>query len=271
MQPIDLSEHNVVPFKDIAENIRGLRIIFVNVFGITAPDGSWTLVDAGLPMSADRIRHWVQQQFGKPPVAIVLTHGHFDHTGVVEALAREWHIPVFAHPLEAPFLTGRQQYPPPDPLAGGGIMPLFSPTFPRGPINISGHLELLRSDGGIPTLPEWQVIHTPGHTVGHISLFRESDRALLVGDAFCTCDQNSFLKVAVQEPELTGPPAYFTPDWATARDSVRVLSGLRPNILAPGHGLPMRGPEIPQKLEQLALDFDRIAVPEHLRKKEPAA
>ena len=271
MQHIELSDQNVVPLTQVAENVKGLRILFVNVYGITSPDGSWTLIDAGLPLSTSRIRHWAQTHFSAPPKAIVLTHGHFDHVGAVKELAEEWDLAVYAHPLEAPFLTGKQQYPPPDPTVGGGIMSVMSPTYPRGPIDISHRLELLPGDDSVPTMPGWKVIHTPGHTVGHVSFFRESDRTLLVGDAFCTADQQSFLKIAVQKPELNGPPAYFTPDWDSARESVRKLATLQPATLAPGHGLPMRGAEIPEKLELLARDFDRIARPKSQKSTEPAA
>lgn len=42
---------------------------------------------------------------------MILTHGHFDHVGSIEALLERWPVPMFAHPLEFPFLTGREAYP----------------------------------------------------------------------------------------------------------------------------------------------------------------
>jgi hypothetical protein len=86
---------------------------------------------------------------------------------------------------------------------------------------------------------------------------------LLPADTFCTTKQESFLAVAKQKPELHGPPAYYTSDWDAARASVRLLAGLRPKTIAPAHGLPMCGDEVPGQLQRLADDFDRFALPEH--------
>jgi glyoxylase-like metal-dependent hydrolase (beta-lactamase superfamily II) len=265
METIQIPEYDEVPLDRIADGISGLRILFVNVFGITSETGGWVLIDTGLPMSAGRIRKWVRKEYGTPPNCIVQTHGHFDHTGALEELSDEWKVPVYAHRDEFPFLTGKSQYPPPDPGVGGGLMSVMSPLYPRGPVDIPNRLQPLEYDGDIPELPGWKWIHTPGHTVGHVSLFREKDRALLVGDAFCTANQASFLSVAQQKPELTGPPPYYTPDWDQARESVRKLAALRPMVLAPGHGLPMAGEDVEHRLELLAQDFDRIARPEKYR------
>jgi hypothetical protein len=62
-----------------------------------------------------------------------------------------------------------------------------------------------------------------------------------------------------------GPPAYFTPDWASARRSVERLAALRPAMAATGHGPPMGGQELNDGLEKLVREFERIAVPERGR------
>jgi glyoxylase-like metal-dependent hydrolase (beta-lactamase superfamily II) len=136
-----------------------------------------------------------------------------------------------------------------------------SSLYPRGPVDIGGRARPLSPDGGIPELPGWEWVHTPGHTIGHVSLFRESDETLVVGDAFCTTRQESFLAVARQRPELHGPPAYFTTDWDAARESVRRLAALEPQVVAPSHGRPMQGPELMHALGELAARFDQVARP----------
>ena len=58
---------------------------------------------------------------------------------------------------------------------------------------------------------------------------------------------------------------YFTPDWAAAGRSVATLAGLDPEILATGHGEPLRGESMRADLRDLARDFHRRAVPRHGR------
>ena len=58
---------------------------------------------------------------GVKPEAIILTHGHFDHAGSAQTLAEQWEVPIYAHRLEVPYVTGRAKYPPKDPTVGGAI------------------------------------------------------------------------------------------------------------------------------------------------------
>lgn len=271
MDKIDLPEHDIVPLDAVTPDVHGLRIVFVNVFGVRHA-GGWTLVDAGIPYSASYIRRWAEQTFGQPPNAILLTHGHFDHVSAAGELAGQWDVPVYAHELELPYLTGRQEYPAPDFAQGGGAMAWLSPLYPRGPVDLGDRLRPLPAEGGERVLPGWQVLHTPGHTAGHVSFFREQDRTLMVGDAFCTTKPESFFAAAGAQPAaLHGPPSYFTADWAQARESVRKLAALRPETLAPGHGKSLAGAEVPQALQRLAERFDEVAIPNTSKARESAA
>ena len=251
-----------------------LAIVNVAYFGIPgALDGEWVLIDAGVRGTTGMILDSVEHRFGEGarPAAIVLTHGHFDHVGALEDLAAQWEVPVYAHELELPYLDGATRYPEPDPKAGGGLMSSLSRFYPRGPIDVSTWLRPLPADGTVPAMQGWRWIHTPGHTPGHVSLWREEDRTLITGDAFITTAQESAYAVATQRPELHGPPMYFTQDWRAARESVERLAELEPELAVTGHGRAMQGPALREALHALARDFDRVAVPEEGRRvDEPA-
>jgi LPXTG-motif cell wall-anchored protein len=133
--------------------------------------------------------------------------------------------------------------------------------YPKKPINVAEHLFELPADGTIPGIPEWKWIHTPGHTPGHISLFRESDGVLIAGDAFVTTKQESVFAVMAQKKELNGPPKYFTPDWGAAARSVKELAALEPSVIATGHGHAMYGDEVRKDLHKLARKFRQLAMP----------
>jgi glyoxylase-like metal-dependent hydrolase (beta-lactamase superfamily II) len=258
--------------ESVTPDLGVLKLVMVNVYLYGAPgagDRGWVLVDAGIPApgTAERIIEAAVERYGEAsrPSAIVLTHGHFDHVGVLRTLADRWDAPIFAHALELPYLTGRRSYPPPDPFVGGGLMALLSPLYPRGPFDFTDRIQPLPADGSVPGMAGWRWIHTPGHSAGHVSLFREEDRTLVAGDAFVTTKQESAVAVMAWHPLVHRPPAYFTPDWAAARSSVRTLAALEPELAATGHGPPMRGLEMRRQLHALADNFDRLAVPLHGR------
>jgi glyoxylase-like metal-dependent hydrolase (beta-lactamase superfamily II) len=229
------------------------------------PEGQWILVDCGILGYADAILKAAAKRFGdgSRPAAIVLTHGHFDHVGALEELAAHWDVPVLAHVEEHPFLDGRQSYPPADPLAGGGLMTLLSPLFPRRPIDVSDRLRSIPPDGSVAGLSEWQWLHTPGHTPGHVSLWNAARRVLVAGDACITTGQESAYEAIAQTPELHGPPRYFTPDWDAARNSVKRLAELPVRTLVSGHGPPLQGEDVAPRLVELAARFDEIARPKN--------
>ncbi|CAN5605483.1 MBL fold metallo-hydrolase [soil metagenome] len=244
-----------------------LRTAIVNVFfygRADAGDRAWVLIDAGLYGTAHQIASAAEERFGtgNRPAAIVVTHGHFDHVGALKELAETWDVPVYAHALELPYLTGRSSYPPPDPTVGGGAMAALSFLYPRGPIDLGERVRALPEDGSVPGMPGWRWIHTPGHTAGHVAFFRDEDRTLIAGDAFVTTKQESALSVMAQRAEVHGPPAYYTPDWGAARRSVEQLAALEPRVAATGHGPPLEGEAMLHQLRVLARDFDRLAVPE---------
>lgn len=249
---------------EIALDLAYQRLGLVNVVYYERPGtGSFVLIDTGLPGMAGAIKSAVHARFGEnaSPLAIIMTHAHSDHAGCVQSLAEEWRVPVYAHALETPYLNGEAAYPAPDPTVGGGMMSPLSVLFPRGPFNVRTWLRPLPQDGSVPHMRDWTWIHTPGHTPGHISLWREFDRTLIAGDAFITTNQESAYAVAVQKPELHGPPMYYTQNWDEAENSVKRLETMRPETVVTGHGRAMHGETMRRALRTLAINFKNIAVP----------
>lgn len=238
------------------------QIVNICYFGLKGTR-DWVLIDTGMPHSKEAIMKAAEDRFGhkEKPKAILLTHAHFDHVGSLQPLLDEWEdVPVYAHNMELPYLTGEKDYPKPDPSAHGGLVTTLSPLFPNHGISIRGVIPL-PSDGSIPYMPGWRWIHTPGHTPGHVSFFREEDRTLIAGDAFVTVHQESLFNVITQKKAISGPPKYFTMNWDDAKTSVRKLQQLHPRKAATGHGECMDGNELLESLDYLVTHFDENAIP----------
>ena len=253
--------------RQVAPDLAYLRLAFVNVVFHGLPgagDRGWVLIDTGVTGMAEKIVAAAGARFGEGarPAAIIQTHGHFDHVGALVDLAERWDVPVYAHRLEHPYLNGTASYPPADPSVGGGLMALLSPLYPRKPVDVGGRLLALPEDGTVPAMPGWRWLHTPGHAPGHVSLWHAGSATLVAGDAIVTTGQESAYEAAVQEPEMHGPPQYFTPDWQSAGASVRLLAGLDPGLVITGHGRALGGAKMREALHRLADNFTEIAVPE---------
>ncbi|GAF24548.1 MULTISPECIES: MBL fold metallo-hydrolase [Shouchella] len=250
----------------VCEDVFQYTNAFVNVFFIGHSNvGDYVVVDAGVPGGAKDIIEAAQSIYGtKKPKAILLTHGHFDHVGSIIELIDYWQVQVYAHPLELPYLTGKERYPEPDPSVEGGLLAKISSLFPNEPIQIIEHVSAL-PEGEVPFLESFQWIHTPGHTPGHVSFFREHDRCLLVGDAFTTVRQDQLYETIVQKQEVNGPPRYFTTDWNEAEKSIVNLQKLEPLVAVTGHGVPVSGEELTSGLIALIANFKEVYKPDYGR------
>lgn len=246
----------------IAPDVGWLSISFANVYCVGHSGGPWVLIDAGLPGRAAQIFDATEARFGagSRPEAIYLTHGHFDHAGSALQLAEAWDVPVFAHRMELPYVTGRSDYPPPDPTIGGTIA-FLSRFMPHRRRDLGERIHELPA-GELNGLAGWEWIATPGHSPGHVAFFRASDGVLLAGDAFATMNMDSWIDLVSGKQRLARAEAPFNTDWDATRISVQKLADLRPNVAGCGHGVPMSDGALADRLERFA---DRFRRPRHGR------
>ncbi len=252
----EASTSGVGKFTEVAAGVYRLGVVFVNIYAVEGPDG-WVLVDTGLPGFAPWISRSLDAMYGPNarPTSIILTHGHFDHAGNAAALADLWDVPIYAHPQEMPYLTGESDYAPQDPTPGGALC-FLSRFFTTKGRDLGGRVRTLPDENAVPALPGWRWIHTPGHTAGHTSLFREQDGVLIAGDACATLNLDSWSSQVTRERELSYPPIPLTPDWPAAQRSVAALADLNPQVLAAGHGLPLAGRFLTSELQNLARQME---------------
>lgn len=250
------------PITRIAPDVGWMPISFANIYFIGRPGGSWVLVDAGVPGYAGQILAAAEARFGAGarPEAILLTHGHFDHVGSAAKLAEKWDVPIYAHRLELPYLTGQSAFPPPDPTVGGA-MAFLSRFIPARGCDLRPRVHELRANQ-LPGISGWEWIATPGHSPGHVSFFRPSDRVLLAGDAFATMNMDRWSGLISGEQVLARACAPFNVDWQATRASVKELAKLRPNVAGCGHGIPLCSADLPARMEAFA---EKFRAPRHGR------
>lgn len=173
--------------KQITPHLYQLSLGFVNVFIIEDTSGL-TLVDTGVPGSMPKI-FTALEKAGKSPVdihRIILTHAHTDHSGSAAAISNALNIPVWAHADTARLV--RQGLPGNAPLqlSPGLLNKLIYQLFIKNVKNVDPiTIDHTVADGDILSFggkKGIRIIHTPGHSTGHISLLLQEDGVLIAAD-----------------------------------------------------------------------------------------
>ncbi|BCJ88263.1 MBL fold metallo-hydrolase [Effusibacillus dendaii] len=169
-----------------------------NVY-IIADQGEALIIDGGYenPAAAKEIIDYVTK-LGNPKVTgILLTHYHQDHSPGAKALADFYQCPIACHALEKEAVEKQ-------------ISPYtVQITYQEGDMITVGSKQL-------------QVLHTPGHTRGHLSLWLETEKLLVTGD-----------NIVAEGTTWIGPPDGDLTDYL---QTLHRFLELKPALIAPGHG-----------------------------------
>lgn len=216
----------------------------VNSFAFVDDDGSVTLVDAGMRQTVGRIVDGLAVM-GKQPEDVqrlVLTHAHFDHAGGAAAIiGRSSAAGVNVHADDAPYAR-RGRSPLRDRSLTGwrALVARFPVNGGYPPVTVATEL----SDGDVlPVAGGLSVVHTPGHTPGHVSLLHRSSGVLITGDAIWN-----------MRSRMTWPILAFCTDARLNQQTAEVLGELDYAVAAFTHG-----PEIRERARESVRGFLRSA------------
>ncbi|MDN5286144.1 MAG: beta-lactamase [Mucilaginibacter sp.] len=190
--------------KQISDKVYQISLGMVNVFLIE--DDGLTLIDTGPKGSADKIFNAIEKG-GKDPndiKQVIITHAHPDHAGSAEEIKRRLEVPLLASQKDAVLMrfgiAGRR-----DIQLSPGIINwlVYHLIIKRAGVIIEPVLvdESLNDNQVIPIAGGIQVIHTPGHSAGHIALLIKNEGVLIAGD-ICANMGGPGLSVVYENREL---------------------------------------------------------------------
>ena len=169
------------------------------------------LIDAGTTLAQRRILRQIET---REVNAHALTHAHPDHFGSSHAICSKLGIPFWAPAGDA------------DDVEAGRVTPAskFAAMLPAPPAH---PVDRRLKEGD--EVAGFTVLDTPGHSPGHVSFWRESDRTLICGDVFWNIQNH-----------LTKPADPVTVDPEQNKQSMERLRQLNPSLTLFGHGPPKR-------------------------------
>lgn len=200
--------------------------VVANTYVIVDTNGV-TVIDAGLPGSQKKILAYIAGlgKSAQDVKRIIITHADLDHFGGLAALQKATGARTYASKIEADAIAqGKASRE----IKPGGfslrriLFAILGPFMKATPFQVD---EVITEGQTLPVLVGLQVVETPGHTPGHISLFAPSIGVLFCGDSMVS-----------NEKGLQGSRPGITWDETRARESERKQAGLGARIVCSGHG-----------------------------------
>ncbi len=180
------------------------------------------MIDTGLAGETFFIRR-LFRRLGLAPqalTAILLTHGHLDHVGNLAWLKQWTGATIFAHPHEQAHIDGTYPYQGVNRWCGR-LEATGRKVFGYRPVKID---EFLHDGLRLPFWGGLQVIHLPGHTLGHCGFYSARHNLLFSGDMFASY----FFNTHKPPPILNSVPDQL----AASAEKIRQL---QPRWIVPGH------------------------------------
>jgi hydroxyacylglutathione hydrolase len=207
--------------REVAEGVWQLGTRMPNFISCYLAGGA--LFDAGTRRLGPRL---LRELRGSDVTSVALTHVHPDHQGAAHLICSELNIPLACPALEVGRMDGSEPIPAPNLyLKVAGAM------FTGPPHRVDRALKEGDEVAG------FTVYETPGHSIGHVVYFRESDGVAIVGDVI------DGLNIFTGIPGLNRPPDAVNERPELVNDAIRKLAELRPRIVCFGHGPVLRDPE----------------------------
>ena len=209
----------------------------VNTYLIEMDEGRYVCVDSGFRETAGEMIKSITEELGEGVVIekLVITHLHYDHYGGTNEIAKRFNPEVLCHEKEKEVAGILER-----------IMRSESRDILSNYMNIPGYIlekiiEIVNKEiSNLPkidnnlydgmvissTIGKWRIVHTPGHTPGHVCLFNEENRILISGDHLL--------------PEETSNVAYYPLDdynpLLLYLKSLRLVEKMNPLLILPSHG-----------------------------------
>jgi len=212
----------------------------VNLYMIESTDSSYILVDAGFHSSSKEVIQAIQDNIGKDirVETLVITHLHYDHYGGVREIAGRFASKTILHEREVVIKEMIENVSRANKLVWADYLEIPSAVADKVQKLVKHEAKIFPQN--FETIPNgytlktkigsWEIIHTPGHTPGHVCLFNWENGILISGDHLL--------------PEETSNVAYYpVADYNPLFDylkSLRRVEGLNPRVILPSHGEPFK-------------------------------